>query len=123
MFDFEKSSISHYVKFSGPSFKLNELSFCVWIQTNDRMNYGSIISYATKQFDNSFTFSKFSRDLKMSFRLISSFAADYNGFVLYVNGQNIVTDIKIIDNVWHFLCGACDCYIYQISVFPRNEST
>lgn len=30
---------------------------------------------------------------------------DYNGFVLYLNGANVITDIKIIDDVWHFVCG------------------
>lgn len=34
-----------------------------------------------------------------------SISADYNGFVLYVNGVNVISDIKIIDNIWHFLCG------------------
>lgn len=87
VFDFEKSSISNYVKLTGPNYDLNEISFCAWIQTNDKFNYGSIISYATKDIDNAFTFT------------------DYNGFVLYINGQNVITDIKIIDDVWHFLCG------------------
>lgn len=87
VFDFEKSSISNYVKLPGPNYDLNEISFCAWIQTNDKFNYGSIISYATKDIDNAFTFT------------------DYNGFVLYINGQNVITDIKIIDDVWHFVCG------------------
>lgn len=87
VFDFEKSSISNYVKLSGPSYDLNEISFCSWIQTNDKFNYGSIISYATKDIDNALTFT------------------DYNGLVLYINGQNVITDIKIIDDIWHFLCG------------------
>ena len=87
VFDFEKSNVNNYVKLSGPSYDMNEISFCAWIQTNDHFNYGSIISYATKDHDNAFTFT------------------DYNGFVLYVNGENIITDIKIIDDIWHFLCG------------------
>lgn len=90
MFDFEKSSINNYVKLAGPSYDLKEISFCAWIQTNDKFNYGSIISYATMDIDNAFTFT------------------DYNGFVLYINGANVITDIKIIDNVWHFLCGGFD---------------
>ena len=87
VFDFEKSSISNYVKLPGPEKALNEISICCWVQTNDHFNYGSIISYANKDSDNAFTFT------------------DYNGFVLYVNGENVITDIKIIDDVWHFLCG------------------
>lgn len=64
-----------------------QLSFCAWIQTKDTFNYGSLLSYATQQTDNSFTFT------------------DYNGFVLYINGENRITDIKIIDSIWHFICG------------------
>lgn len=86
-FTFEKSSVSNYVKFDGPQDNLTSLSFCSWIQTDDHFNYGSIISYANLFSDNAFTFT------------------DYNGFVLYINGVNVFTDIKIIDNIWHFLCG------------------
>jgi hypothetical protein len=85
--DFQKSGVNNYVKLFGPSYDLSEISFCSWIQTNDHFNYGSIISYANKDSDNAFTFT------------------DYNGFVLYVNGENVITDIKIIDDIWHFLCG------------------
>lgn len=87
MLDFEKSSVNNYVKLTGPNYELKEISFCAWIQTNDHFNYGSIISYANKDSDNAFTFT------------------DYNGFVLYINGENVITDIKIIDDIWHFLCG------------------
>ncbi|KAL7020531.1 hypothetical protein ACKWTF_011569 [Chironomus riparius] len=86
VFEFEKSSINNYIKFDGPKYNLTEISFCSWIQTNDQFNYGSIISYANKEHDNAFTFT------------------DYNGLVLYINGVNVITDIKIIDNIWHFLC-------------------
>lgn len=92
VFDFQKSSINNYVKLAGPKYDLNEIAFCAWIQTNDQFNYGSIISYATQEVDNAFTFT------------------DYNGFVLYINGQNVITDIKIIDDVWHFLCGELEVF-------------
>lgn len=86
---FEKSNINNYVKLVSPSEEneFNEISFCSWIQTNDRFNYGSLVSYANKEHDNAFTFT------------------DYNGFVLYVNGENVITDIKIVDDIWHFICG------------------
>lgn len=29
---------------------------------------------------------------------------DYNGFVLYVNGRHIITDIILNDGEWHFIC-------------------
>lgn len=58
------------------------------MQTDDNFNYGTIISYATDGVDNMFTLT------------------DYNGFVLYVNGSNIVTDVNINDGLWHFICVA-----------------
>lgn len=58
------------------------------MQTDDNFNYGTIISYATEGVDNMFTLT------------------DYNGFVLYVNGSNIVTDVNINDGLWHFICVA-----------------
>lgn len=50
------------------------------------MNYGTILSYATESSDNMLTLT------------------DYNGFVLYVNGSNIITDITLNDGEWHFVC-------------------
>lgn len=96
VFEFEKSSINNYIKFDGPKYNLTEISFCSWIQTNDQFNYGSIISYANKEHDNAFTFT------------------DYNGLVLYINGHNVITDIKIIDNIWHFLCGKRHDYVSSL---------
>ncbi|XP_037922099.1 sushi, von Willebrand factor type A, EGF and pentraxin domain-containing protein 1-like isoform X3 [Hermetia illucens] len=85
---FSKPSTTNYAKLEGPAKDLKEISFCTWIQTNDSFNYGTIISYATLDMDNMFTFT------------------DYNGFVLYVHGQHIVTDITINDGIWHFICVA-----------------
>lgn len=87
--NFEKSNINNFVKLISPVLEAEykELSFCSWIQTNDRFNYGSLVSYANKENDNAFTFT------------------DYNGFVFYVNGENVITDIKIVDDIWHFICG------------------
>lgn len=50
------------------------------------MNYGTILSYATESSDNMLTLT------------------DYNGFVLYVNGRNVITDITLNDGEWHFIC-------------------
>lgn len=85
--NFEKSNINNYVKLMSEEREYTAISFCSWIQTNDHFNYGSLISYANKENDNAFTFT------------------DYNGFVLYVNGENVITDIKIVDDIWHFVCG------------------
>lgn len=84
--DFEKAGVSNFVQLEGPKENLNEISFCCWIQTNDSFNYGAVLSYASSSSDNMFTFT------------------DYNGFVLYVNGDHVITDITINDGLWHFIC-------------------
>ncbi|KAL0114992.1 hypothetical protein PUN28_010511 [Cardiocondyla obscurior] len=83
---FIKSGTTDYVAIKGPTRDLFQLSVCLWLQSMDIFNYGTVLSYATTFHDNAFTLT------------------DYNGLVLYVNGEKIVTDIKINDGNWHFLC-------------------
>ncbi|XP_055587381.1 sushi, von Willebrand factor type A, EGF and pentraxin domain-containing protein 1-like [Uranotaenia lowii] len=83
---FERSSTNDYAKIAGPKNNLSEISLCTWIKTSDDFNYGSVLSYATSNIDNAFTFT------------------DYSGFVLYVNGDHIVTNVYINDGSWHFIC-------------------
>lgn len=83
---FDKAGTNDYVQLNGPTNNLNEISFCSWIQTNDTFNYGVILSYASQKSDNMFTFT------------------DYNGFVLYVDGNHIITDLMLNDGLWHFIC-------------------
>ena len=35
---------------------------------------------------------------------------DYNGFVLSVKGEKVVTDVTANDGAWHFICLAWDSY-------------
>nr|CAD7573337.1 unnamed protein product [Timema californicum] len=83
---FPSSSTTDYIILNGPDIKLNEVTVCLWLRSADKFNYGTIFSYATKLQDNSFTLT------------------DYNGFVLYVNGQRVITDIVANDGWWHFVC-------------------
>ncbi|XP_062536901.1 sushi, von Willebrand factor type A, EGF and pentraxin domain-containing protein 1-like [Armigeres subalbatus] len=83
---FEKSGINNYVEIAGPMHNLTEITLCSWIQTSDDFNYGSVISYATPSMDNAFTFT------------------DYSGFVLYVAGEHVITNVHINDGKWHFIC-------------------
>ncbi|XP_018392761.1 PREDICTED: sushi, von Willebrand factor type A, EGF and pentraxin domain-containing protein 1-like [Cyphomyrmex costatus] len=83
---FTKSGTTDYVAVKGPVKNLLQLSVCLWLQSLDTFNYGTILSYATMFYDNAFTLT------------------DYNGLVLYINGEKIVTDIKVNDGNWHFLC-------------------
>lgn len=58
----------------------------MWMQTEDSFNYGTLVSYATRKYDNAFTLT------------------DYTGLVIYVNNQHVVTDILLNDGYWHHLC-------------------
>lgn len=83
---FPKCSVTEYLKVTFPPQELEEISFCVWLQTTDDFNYGTLLSYATLDDDNAFTFT------------------DYNGFVLYVQKKRVVTDVIANDGFWHFIC-------------------
>ncbi|KAG5311324.1 SVEP1 protein, partial [Acromyrmex insinuator] len=83
---FTKSGTTDYVAAKGPARDLLQLSVCLWLQSLDTFNYGTILSYATTFYDNAFTLT------------------DYNGLVLYINGEKIVTDVKVNGGNWHFLC-------------------
>ncbi|XP_076634348.1 sushi, von Willebrand factor type A, EGF and pentraxin domain-containing protein 1 [Colletes latitarsis] len=83
---FTKSGTTDYVSMKGPSINLLELTACMWLQSRDTFNYGTVLSYATRYYDNAFTIT------------------DYNGLVIYINGQKVVTDIKVNDGYWHFIC-------------------
>lgn len=65
---------------------ITELTLCLWLQSMDTFNYGTVFSYATQNQDNAITLT------------------DYNGFVFYINGFNVVTDISLNDGYWHFIC-------------------
>ncbi|XP_063230514.1 sushi, von Willebrand factor type A, EGF and pentraxin domain-containing protein 1-like [Bacillus rossius redtenbacheri] len=87
---FPSSSTTDYTILTGPKTSLNQVTLCLWLRSADQFNYGTIFSYATKHQDNSFTLT------------------DYNGFVLYVNGQRVITDIAANDGWWHFVCVCWD---------------
>ncbi|KAJ8676668.1 hypothetical protein QAD02_012455 [Eretmocerus hayati] len=83
---FARSDVNDYAMMSGPSKNLSELTVCFWLQSVDTSNYGTVVSYATPSQDNAFTLT------------------DYNGFILYVNGEKIVTSAQMTDGLWHFIC-------------------
>ncbi|XP_069692830.1 sushi, von Willebrand factor type A, EGF and pentraxin domain-containing protein 1-like isoform X3 [Periplaneta americana] len=83
---FPSSGTTDYVLLKGPRSPLSQVSVCLWLKSADRFNYGTVFSYATNFSDNSFTLT------------------DYNGFVLYVNGERTVTDIMANDGLWHSVC-------------------
>ena len=54
--------------------------------SEDKDNYGTPFSYATKEEDNELTIT------------------DYSGFVISVAGEKVVTDVTANDGLWHFIC-------------------
>lgn len=50
---------------------------------------------------------------------------DYNGFVLYVSGNNVITDIQINDGQWHFIClsWSSEGGVYEIYVDGELRDT
>ncbi|XP_060818726.1 sushi, von Willebrand factor type A, EGF and pentraxin domain-containing protein 1-like isoform X1 [Bombus pascuorum] len=83
---FSKSGTTDYISMKGPTINLSKLTTCLWLQSKDTFNYGTVLSYATRYYDNAFTLT------------------DYNGLVIYLNGEKVITDIKVNDGHWHFVC-------------------
>ncbi|XP_044001596.1 sushi, von Willebrand factor type A, EGF and pentraxin domain-containing protein 1-like [Aphidius gifuensis] len=86
LINFDKPGITDYVLIPGPKYNLTEFTICLWLQSTDKFNYGTIFSYATDNQDNEITLN------------------DYNGLVFYIKGQRIITDIILNNGQWYFLC-------------------
>ncbi|XP_059487265.1 sushi, von Willebrand factor type A, EGF and pentraxin domain-containing protein 1-like isoform X2 [Neocloeon triangulifer] len=65
---------------------LTEFTLCSWLRTRDTINYGTPLSYATHVQDNTLALT------------------DYSGFVVYINGERVVTDVSANDGMWHLVC-------------------
>ncbi|CAH1159654.1 unnamed protein product [Phaedon cochleariae] len=86
LLNFEHYDTNNYIKLRGFTQNITEMTACLWMITLDNFNYGTLISYATRQADNAFTIT------------------DYTGLVLYVNNNYIITDVFLNDGGWHHLC-------------------
>ncbi|ESO11989.1 hypothetical protein HELRODRAFT_158374 [Helobdella robusta] len=64
---------------------VEKLSVAFWMKNGDTDSQGTPFSYSTKDHENAFTLT------------------DYNGFVLYINGQSKVTDVTCNDGRWHHI--------------------
>ncbi|TSN12231.1 Sushi, von Willebrand factor type A, EGF and pentraxin domain-containing protein 1 [Bagarius yarrelli] len=85
--DFEVSGIHGYVMMDGMMPALKQISCTFWMRSSDTVNYGTPISYAVDEGSDN------------AFLLI-----DYNGFVLYVNGKERITDCPAVnDGQWHHI--------------------
>ncbi|XP_074480016.1 sushi, von Willebrand factor type A, EGF and pentraxin domain-containing protein 1 isoform X1 [Sebastes fasciatus] len=77
--DFEVSGIHGYVMMDGVMPALTEITCTFWMRSSDTTNYGTPVSYAVEGSDNAFLL------------------IDYNGWVLYVNGKERITDCPAVN--------------------------
>uniref|UniRef100_A0A8C2X8M0 Sushi, von Willebrand factor type A, EGF and pentraxin domain-containing protein 1 n=1 Tax=Cyclopterus lumpus TaxID=8103 RepID=A0A8C2X8M0_CYCLU len=77
--DFEVSGIHGYVMMDGMMPALTEITCTFWMRSSDTTNYGTPVSYAVEGSDNAFLL------------------IDYNGWVLYVNGKERITDCPAVN--------------------------
>uniref|UniRef100_A0A671PAW8 Sushi, von Willebrand factor type A, EGF and pentraxin domain-containing protein 1 n=1 Tax=Sinocyclocheilus anshuiensis TaxID=1608454 RepID=A0A671PAW8_9TELE len=83
---FEVSGIHGYVMMDGHMPSLTQITCTFWMRSSDTVNYGTPISYAVEGSDNAFLL------------------IDYNGWVLYVNGKERITDCPAVnDGLWHHI--------------------
>ncbi|XP_055055760.2 sushi, von Willebrand factor type A, EGF and pentraxin domain-containing protein 1 isoform X1 [Misgurnus anguillicaudatus] len=84
--EFEVSGIHGYVMMDGQMPSLTQITCTFWMRSSDTINYGTPISYAVEGSDNAFLL------------------IDYNGWVLYVNGKERITDCPAVnDGLWHHI--------------------
>uniref|UniRef100_A0A8C6R0X9 Sushi, von Willebrand factor type A, EGF and pentraxin domain-containing protein 1 n=1 Tax=Nannospalax galili TaxID=1026970 RepID=A0A8C6R0X9_NANGA len=85
--DFEVSGIYGYVMLDGVLPSLHAVTCAFWMKSSDVINYGTPISYALEDGkDNTFLLT------------------DYNGWVLYVNGKEEITNCPSVnDGTWHHI--------------------
>uniref|UniRef100_A0A8C8CTH4 Sushi, von Willebrand factor type A, EGF and pentraxin domain-containing protein 1 n=1 Tax=Oncorhynchus tshawytscha TaxID=74940 RepID=A0A8C8CTH4_ONCTS len=84
--DFEVSGIHGYVMMDGVMPALTEITCTFWMRSSDTTNYGTPISYAVEESDNAFLL------------------IDYNGWVLYINGNDKITDCPAVNTgQWHHI--------------------
>ena len=82
---FATSGITNYAALDGTvrHGDLSALTVAMWIQSDDKQNQGTPLSYATSNMFNSLTLT------------------DYSGFVVYVENEPFVTDVSVNDGYWH----------------------
>uniref|UniRef100_A0A8C1SBI8 Sushi, von Willebrand factor type A, EGF and pentraxin domain-containing protein 1 n=1 Tax=Cyprinus carpio TaxID=7962 RepID=A0A8C1SBI8_CYPCA len=84
--EFEVSGIHGYVMMDGHMPSLTQITCTFWMRSSDTINYGTPISYAVEGSDNAFLL------------------IDYNGWVLYINGKERITDCPAVnDGLWHHI--------------------
>ncbi|KAL1489564.1 hypothetical protein ABEB36_013517 [Hypothenemus hampei] len=103
MLNFSRYDINDYLKLKGFEENLTEITACLWMQTLDNFNYGTLLSYATRHMDNAFTLT------------------DYTGLVLYVNNHYVVTDVLLNDGYWHHICATWGSALGTYQIFVDSK--
>ena len=93
------------------------------MSSEDTDNYGTPFSYATAEEDNEASKCKcteISREIYLQLTI-----TDYNGFVLSVAGEKVVTDVTANDGLWHFICTSWlsetgEWYVYKDGVLSDS---
>lgn len=80
-----KGGVDSYLRLDCCQNNLSEVTVAFWVNTTDKANFGTPLSYATTENDNELSIT------------------DYNGFALYVHGENKVTDVQAADGRWHHI--------------------
>ncbi|XP_028660616.2 LOW QUALITY PROTEIN: sushi, von Willebrand factor type A, EGF and pentraxin domain-containing protein 1 [Erpetoichthys calabaricus] len=84
--EFAVSGIYTYVILENVMPLLSAITCTFWMKSSDGINYGTPISYAVEGSDNAFLL------------------IDYNGWVLYINGKERITDCPSVnDGKWHHI--------------------
>lgn len=90
---FPYSGIVDFVQLDYLPRPLTQLTMCMWMLTDDKLNYGTPVSYAAEDgADNLLTLT------------------DYSGFVFYINMEKVVTDVTANDGMWHHICVTWSSY-------------
>jgi len=84
---FSSSGITNYASVDGAvrDGDLSALTVAMWIQSSDKQNQGTPLSYATSSAFNALTLT------------------DYSGFVVYIDNEPFVTDVSVNDGYWHHI--------------------
>ncbi|KAK2150293.1 hypothetical protein LSH36_413g01017 [Paralvinella palmiformis] len=79
------SGLTDYVALDGVLPSLSEVTIAFWMRANYTGNYGTPLSYATDAEANAMTIT------------------DYDGIVISLDGEKVISDIKVSDGLWHHM--------------------
>ena len=92
------------------------------MQSEDKDNYGTPFSYATKSEDNEvMQYIDCTIQISGNLAFLQLTITDYNGFVLSISGEKVVTDVTANDGLWHFICTTWRSQVQRILASHWSE--